>query len=52
MAGLQASVDQLAPGWNEGVYAGDNIFTYGRNLSFMGDDAFMDAFEDHATHHH
>ncbi|QVQ28767.1 class I SAM-dependent methyltransferase [Achromobacter deleyi] len=32
-----------------GVYAGDNLFTYHRNLSFLGDESLMRAFKQHAT---
>lgn len=37
---IQTGINQLAIG---GVYAGDNMFTFGRNLSFLDDPAFMAA---------
>ncbi|WP_119459810.1 class I SAM-dependent methyltransferase [Rhodospirillaceae bacterium SYSU D60014] len=39
--GIQRSLNEL-PG--TGIFAGDNLFTFSRNLSFLDDDAFMDAF--------
>jgi hypothetical protein len=45
-AGLQQAVNQITTG---GVFAGDNLFTFGRNLSFLHDTAFMAAFEAHAS---
>jgi hypothetical protein len=36
--GLQQAVNQLEPA---GIFAGDNLFTFGRQLSFLGDLAFM-----------
>lgn len=41
---IQAALDQLSVG---GIYLGDNIFTFGRNLSFLHDDAFVGAFNRH-----
>jgi hypothetical protein len=43
--GIQTAIDQVRP---VGVFAGDNLFTYDRNLSFLTDAAFMRAFEAHA----
>ncbi len=40
--GLQAAINELPP---DGIFAGDNMFTFGRNLGFLDDRAFMDAFE-------
>jgi hypothetical protein len=45
--GLQHGIDQI--GGQEGIYAGDNLFTYHRNLSFLEDEKFMAAFRRHAT---
>lgn len=42
--GIQQAVNQVAP---QGIFAGDNLFTYGRNLSFLDDVAFMEAFNKH-----
>jgi O-methyltransferase len=43
--GLLQSIRQIP---KNGIYTGDNLFTYGRNLSFMDDEAFMKAFHAHA----
>ncbi len=42
--GIQHSVNQISP---HGIFTGDNIFTYGRNLSFLDDEKFMTAFNKH-----
>ncbi len=42
--GIQTAINQISP---QGVYAGDNLFTFGRNLSFLEDPHFMEAFEKH-----
>ncbi len=44
--GIQLAVNQI-PG--DGIYTGDNLFTFGRNLGFLEDDALMKAFNTHAT---
>jgi O-methyltransferase len=44
--GVQQAVNQIS--FQEGIYAGDNLFTYHRNLSFLEDDALMKAFHAHA----
>lgn len=41
---IQSAINEIASG---GVFAGDNLFTFGRNLSFLHDAAFMEAFERH-----
>lgn len=46
MQGIQQSVNNL--GLQDGIYAGDNLFTYGRNLGFLEDAPFMTAFQRHA----
>lgn len=45
--GLQHGVNQLAG--QDGIYTGDNLFTYHRNLSFLEDEKLMAAFRKHAT---
>lgn len=47
IAGIQQSIDNLAP--QSGIYTGDNLFTYQRNLSFMEDEPFMAAWRKHAS---
>lgn len=42
--GVQTAVNQVS---SEGLFAGDNLFTYGRNLSFLEDEVFMEAFQKH-----
>ena len=44
--GLQHAVNQLEPA---GVYASDNLFTFGRQLSFLSDPAFMSSVDKNAT---
>jgi O-methyltransferase len=48
MARLQDTMDQISPAWKQGIYAGDNLFTYGRNLSFLEDEKLMNSFGKHA----
>jgi O-methyltransferase len=43
--GLQHSVNQIPP---HGIFTGDNLFTFGRNLGFLDDAPFMAAFEKNA----
>ncbi|GAB2546500.1 class I SAM-dependent methyltransferase [Simplicispira piscis] len=45
--GVQQAVDSMA--LQDGIYTGDNLFTYNRNLGFLDDKPFMDAFLNHAT---
>jgi hypothetical protein len=45
IGGIQQAIDQVA---TEGVFAGDNLFTYQRNLSFLDDAEFMAAFSKNA----
>lgn len=42
--GIQQAINQVAP---HGIFTGDNIFTFGRNLSFLDDKKFMAAFSRH-----
>lgn len=44
--GLQHCVNQI---YSDGIYTGDNLFTFGRNLGFLDDVAFMTAFNQHAS---
>jgi len=43
--GIQQVVDQVAP---KGVFVGDNLLTFHKNLSFLDDAPFMSAFGRHA----
>lgn len=43
--GIQQAVNQIPP---YGIFTGDNIFAYSRNLSFLDDAEFMAAFDKHA----
>lgn len=43
--GIQQAINALKPG---GTFSGDNLFTFGRNLSFLDDPKFMTAYEKHA----
>lgn len=45
--GIQLAVDSLIR--PEGIYAGDNLFTFNRNLSFLDDEKLMASFNTHAT---
>ncbi len=45
--GVQQAVDSI--NGVQGTYAGDNLFTYHRNLSFLDDTHFMKSFEAHAA---
>jgi O-methyltransferase len=45
--GIQKAIHSINGG--EGVYTGDNLFTYHRNLSFLGDGPFMTAFNKHTS---
>lgn len=47
IAGIQQAVNNIS-GQN-GIYTGDNLFTYHRNLGFLEDEPFMGAFNEHAT---
>lgn len=41
---MQQAIDAIPP---QGIYTGDNLFTYGRNLGFLDDQKFMGAVEKH-----
>lgn len=45
MQGLQHTANQAGSG---GIFAGDNLFTFGKNLSFLDDEKFMAAVKTHA----
>lgn len=47
LQGIQLSINQIVP---QGVFAGDNLFTIHRNLSFLDDPDFMMAFEANRLH--
>ena len=44
LTGIQTAINEVN---GNGVFVGDNIFTFGRNLSFLDDRKFMDAFQKH-----
>ena len=46
MAGLQQAINQLAP---EGIYVGDNLFTFGRHLGFLDDPRFLSSLQKNVT---
>lgn len=43
---IQAAIGQIKT--QQGIYTGDNLFTFQRNLSFLEDARLMDAFRSHA----
>ena len=45
--GIQQSINGISG--QSGIYAGDNLFTYHRNLGFLEDEPLMRAFEAHAS---
>ena len=45
VAGIQQAIYQIPP---HGIFTGDNLFTFSRNLSFLDDAEFMAAFEKNA----
>jgi hypothetical protein len=45
--GIQQAVNSLSG--QQGIYAGDNLFTYHRNLGFLDDEPFMKAFVRHTN---
>ena len=44
--GLQHAIHQTR---NGGIFTGDNLFTYNKNLSFLDDEKLMSSFKKHAT---
>ena len=47
-AAVQRLVAAVAPDWRGGIYTGDNLLAFGRNLSFLSDARFMTALNSHA----
>lgn len=47
LRGVQHAIDHLSV--KDGIFSGDNLFTYHRNLSFLGDEKFMSSYSKHAT---
>jgi hypothetical protein len=43
LGGLQLAINQLEQ--QGGIFVGDNLFTYGKNMGFLGDVSFVNAFE-------
>ena len=41
--------DSISANWRAGIFTGDNLITYGKNLSFQIDKPFMAAIAAHAT---
>ncbi len=46
--GLNMALAALLPNWRRGRFTGDNLVTFGKNLSFLTDEAFMAAVARHA----
>jgi hypothetical protein len=46
---LNESFGAISPQWRTGMFTGDNLITFGKNLSFLGDESFMAAIEAHAN---
>ncbi len=42
--GIQQAINQVAP---HGIFTGDNVFTFNKNLSFLDDEKFITAFVKH-----
>jgi O-methyltransferase len=47
LKGLQGALDHI--GTKDGIYTGDNLVTWGRNLGFFENDKFMQAWRTHGT---
>lgn len=47
VAGMQQCINHLVQ--QSGIYTGDNLFTYHRNLSFLEDEPLMSAWRKHAS---
>ncbi len=45
---LNKAFATIAPNWARGTFTGDNLVTFGKNLSFLEDKAFLDAIARHA----
>src|SRR5215218_6446243 len=42
---LSEAIQLIWPNWQTGIFTGDNLFTFGKNLSFLTDRDFMSAVE-------
>ena len=49
VSAVHSLLNSLRPEWQRGVFAGDNLITFGKNLSFRFDQPFMKALEEHAS---
>jgi hypothetical protein len=47
--GINAAFAGITADWRRGIFTGDNLITYGKNLSFLDDKPFMAAVDKHAT---
>jgi hypothetical protein len=45
---INAAFACILPGWRRGIFTGDNLITFSKNLSFLSDQRFMDAVRRHA----
>lgn len=48
VAAVREAFGSLLPHWRRGLFTGDNLITFGRNLSFLSDERFMAAVARHA----
>ncbi len=46
---VTASFEAISPPWRTGVFTGDNLITFGKNLSFLLDEPFMAAIAAHTS---
>jgi hypothetical protein len=46
--GISGALNAVTDNWRRGIFTGDNLITFGKNLSFLEDQAFMTAVETHA----
>lgn len=46
--GINDAFGAISESWRRGIFTGDNLITFGKNLSFLDDRAFMTAFEKNA----
>lgn len=49
VAALKTAFASFLPQWRRGIFTGDNLITFSKNLSFLSDRPFMDAVARHAT---
>lgn len=45
---VKAAFACLFPNWRRGIFTGDNLVTFGKNLSFLTDERFMATVEKNA----